>query len=72
MVATLPINEMTISEKISTRELLWDDICRNTPDFTSPSWHGKILKEREKNLKEGKDKFLDWEEAKKNIWSSVS
>ena len=72
MVATLPIQEMTISEKISTMELLWDDICRSAPDFTSPSWHGKILKEREKNLKEGKDEFINWEDAKKNIWSSVS
>ena len=52
----LNLHEMTTEEKIRTMELLWDDICRNVPDFTSPKWHGDILKDREKKNKsrEGK------------------
>ena len=72
MIATLPLERMSVSEKLSTMELLWDDICRNTPDFTSPSWHGELLKEREEKLKQGEDEFIDWDAAKKNIWASVS
>jgi hypothetical protein len=68
----LNLNEMTIEEKMQAMELLWDDFCRNRPDFQSPAWHEEILKQREKRLREGKDKFIDWDQAKKDIWKSVS
>jgi len=58
---------MNVHDKISTMELLWDDICQNAPDFTSPSWHEEILMEREKKIKQGIDNFIDWDVAKKNI-----
>jgi len=66
------LNKMTTQEKLRTMELLWDDICRNVPDLSSPAWHEIILKEKEKNLIEGKDKFIDWDQAKKDIWDSPS
>ena len=66
------IKEMTIEQKIQAMELLWDDFCRNKPDFQSPAWHEEILKERQNNLKEGKDSFIDWNQAKKDIWKSIS
>ncbi|KAA3617884.1 MAG: addiction module antitoxin RelB [Calditrichaeota bacterium] len=67
----LNINKMSISEKLKTMEVLWDDICRNTPDFSSPQWHENVLKAREKNLREGKDNFVDWDRAKKDIRNSI-
>ena len=63
----LPLDQMNVHDKISTMELLWDDICRNAPDFTSPSWHGDILMEREKKIKQGIDDFIEWDVAKNNI-----
>ncbi|MCP4109438.1 MAG: addiction module protein [Desulfobacteraceae bacterium] len=66
------LKEMSTEEKLRAMEMLWDDICRNVPDFLSPAWHENILKEREKKLKEGKDRFVDWDHAKKDIWNSVS
>jgi len=48
-------------------ELLWDDFCSRQPDFRSPAWHEDILNEREKGFREGKDKLIDWEQAKKEI-----
>ncbi|MBW2108805.1 MAG: addiction module protein [Deltaproteobacteria bacterium] len=63
---------MTIEEKLRAMEGLWDDICRSAPDFSSPSWHEHILKERQQGLKNGKDKFIDWDQAKKDIRNSIS
>ncbi len=68
----LDINKMTTEEKIGTMELLWDDICRNVPNLTSPSWHEDILKNREEKVKLGKDEFIDWEIARKDILGLVS
>ena len=68
---TINLNEMTTEEKLKAMEELWDDICRNVPDLSSPKWHGNILKKREEVLKEGKDRFINWEQAKKDIRDSI-
>ncbi len=68
----LNLKEMTTEEKLQTMEILWDDICRIIPDFSSPSWHEDVLKEREQRILDGKDKFVDWDQAKKDIRDSLA
>ena len=65
------LEKMTIKDKLKAMEVLWDDICHNLPDLSSPACHENILKEREEKLREGKDRFVDWDQAKKDIWASV-
>ncbi|OQY60396.1 MAG: hypothetical protein B6245_01735 [Desulfobacteraceae bacterium 4572_88] len=67
----LDIREMSAEEKMRAMEMLWDDFCSRQPDFRSPEWHASILNERERRLREGKDKFVDWEQAKKEIRESL-
>ncbi|EFK05424.1 conserved hypothetical protein [delta proteobacterium NaphS2] len=31
-----------------------------------------VLKDREEKIKQGKDEFIDWEQAKKDIQDSIS
>lgn len=68
---TLNLEEMTTEEKLKAMEMLWDDFCRSAPDFSSPSWHEDVLKEREQRIRDGKDKFVDWDQAKKDIRDSI-
>lgn len=68
---TINLKDMTTAEKLEAMEMLWDDICRNIPDFSSPAWHEQILKEREERLKKGKEKVLDWNQAKKDLRDSI-
>jgi len=68
---TLNLEGMTTEEKLKAMEMLWDDLCRRAPDFSSPSWHEDVLKEREQRIKDGKDRFVDWDQAKKNIRNSI-
>jgi hypothetical protein len=67
----LNIREMSAEEKMQAMELLWDDFCSRQPDFRSPDWHEDILNEREKRFREGKDRLLDWEQAKKELRESL-
>ena len=39
------ISKMSIGEKISTLEMLWNDLCQHT-NLESPDWHQDILKNR--------------------------
>lgn len=63
MIATLPLKNMSIQDKISAMESLLEDLCQNAGDITSPEWHKNVLKEREKNLKSDADSFLGWEDT---------
>ena len=66
------IQNMTVVEKMQAMEILWGDLCRNAKDLAPPAWHEKILQERAAQLRQNKDKFEDWDQAKKDIWKSVS
>ena len=58
---------MTKAEKLQAMEELWRDLSKPEEEFESPAWHGDVLKERETNLREGKDEFIPWEQAKEEL-----
>lgn len=65
-MTTATISNMSIEEKISTMEMLWDDLCQHQK-ITSPDWHQDVLKIREKNRLAGQEQPMDWQEAKREI-----
>ena len=67
MPATLPLNEMTVAEKLRAMEAIWDDLCHRGETVPSPAWHSEVLAERERLVTEGKASFSDWEEARARI-----
>mgnify|MGYP001163300220 CR=1 FL=1 len=71
MENALPLDKMTIEDKLAAMEQLWDDLCRNPESVPSPSWHESILSEREKRVLEGKAGFSDIAAAKDRIRKSV-
>jgi len=48
-------------------ESIWEDLCKKADKVPSPARHENVLNEREESLKQGKDEFIDWERARKNI-----
>jgi len=72
MEITLPLEKMSIEEKIRTMETIWDDLCRKADSISSPSWHEEVLTEREERIKKGGEEFIDWSTAKKNIRNEIS
>jgi hypothetical protein len=71
MTVTLPLNEMTVSEKLQLMEALWADLSRNSDAIESPEWHREILEERERRIETGEARFSDWEQAKADIRKRV-
>jgi len=67
MNITLPLDKMTIPEKLRLMEALWADLSRHEDEVESPAWHGAVLKEREARVKCGEESFMDWETAKKQL-----
>jgi Putative addiction module component len=67
MDATLPLDKMTVAEKLRAMEALWADLSRDESQIKSPAWHGDVLRDRDAKIKSGAEKFLDWEKSKKQL-----
>jgi len=72
MPVTLPLSDMTVSEKLQLMEALWEDLSRNADAVESPEWHREVLEDREQRIASGEARFSDWEQAKAEIRRRVS
>ncbi len=71
MKVTLPLKQMTISEKIGIMEEIWSDLSSTEIGYTPPVWHEHVLEERAKLADSGEVGYTDWEIAKKQIRDRV-
>lgn len=67
MTNAINIEKMTIEEKLMTMENIWKNLCKNADSLSSPDWHRDVLLEREKDERNGNNKFQNWDKAKKEI-----
>lgn len=67
MKLEIPLDSMTVAEKIEAMETLWQDLSKNSPDEVIPAWHQEILDERAAEVANGTAEFLEWEDVKKNL-----
>jgi hypothetical protein len=67
----LPLDRMTVAEKLGTMEVLWDDLCRRSDGPVSPRWQRELLAEREHHLRACKEAVHDWGAAKVKIRKTV-
>ena len=71
MVVALPLKKMTVSDKLRALEDIWTDLQRTPEEIPSPSWHADVLHARQRRIREGKSKFKDWTDAKRDIRERV-
>jgi hypothetical protein len=67
MEITLPLDKMTVPEKLRLMEALWADLSRHEESLESPPWHEEVLRDREARVKSGEETFMDWETAKQQL-----
>ncbi len=63
MSIDLPLEKMTLADKLEAMELLWADISKHRNALPSPAWHKDVLNERRRLVAAGKLRFLDWDTA---------
>jgi len=66
MAHNLPLDTLTIEEKIQVMETLWNDLCARAEGVASPAWHQSVLQQREDALQVKEEEFTDWEAAKQD------
>ena len=58
------IKTLSVEKRMQMMEDIWDSLCRENTEITSPAWHKKILQDRIQLIQSGKAKFLSIQELK--------
>ena len=72
MSTHLEIEQISIAEKLSLMEQLWDDLRARAEGVPMPQWHKDLLDERQQLIQDGEAQFEDWQTAKKRITEQPS
>jgi len=72
MDAVLPLDQMTVEEKLRAVEEPWDDLCRNEKQIPMAHWQKELLDQRQRQIDAREAKFSDWESAKNRIRERTS
>ena len=67
MRVTIPLDRMTVADKLRALEEIWGDLLRASEDVPSPAWHADVLRARENRVREGTAHFGDLGDAKRRI-----
>ncbi len=69
MQKTLPLDEMTITEKLVVINQIWEDLVQTPNDVPSPEWHKDVLSARANRVKNGEAHFKDFNSVKSELRS---
>ena len=67
MSIELPLETMSVAEKLQLMEAVWASLCSNPIDVSSPEWHERILAERRRRLASGQATVAEWSEARRRL-----
>lgn len=72
MPISIPLQQMTREEKLRAMEAIWADLSQDDSKVESPAWHADELRVAEERVRQGKETFSDWNEAKERIRRKAS
>jgi putative addiction module component (TIGR02574 family) len=67
MSLEMPLDNLSVSEKVRLLERVWDSLCSASGDVRSPDWHREVLETRKRRLEEGRATVSPWSEAKARL-----
>jgi hypothetical protein len=67
MSIDLPLESMSVPEKLRIMETVWASLCNKPANFASPEWHVKVLAERARRLESGEATVSKWSDAKQRL-----
>ena len=63
----IPVNEMSVSEKLQAISLIWDSLSDDPDSIPAPNWQREELEKRSQRLDSGEAKISDWDDAEKRF-----
>ena len=63
MFTEIPLETMSVSEKVFLLERVWGSLCSKSGDVQSHEWHREVLETRKHRLEDGRATASSWSEA---------
>jgi hypothetical protein len=67
MSETLPIEEMTLQQKLELLDRLCDDLARQADLVPSPAWHEEVVEARLAEIEAGRGRFVPLDDAARRL-----
>ena len=67
MDAVLPLDQMTVEEKLRAMEDIWRSLSEREEQVPVPDWHKQVLDERQRRIDAGEASFISLEEIKERV-----
>jgi len=58
MLESSQIDKLSVAERLRVMEQLWDGLCRDAKEMSSPDWHREVLADRKVRAERGDAKLL--------------
>ena len=58
MDAVLPLDQMTVEEKLRAMEAIWRSLSTREEQVPVPDWHKQVLDERQRQIDAGEARFV--------------
>ena len=71
MTFTLPLETMTVNDKLRTMESIWESFSQNPIEMESSAWHDDVLAARKTRVSNGVSRYDDWEKAKRCLKNAL-
>jgi putative addiction module component (TIGR02574 family) len=67
MSIELPLDTLSVAEKVRLLESVWASLCQKSGDVQSPEWHREVLQTRMQRLADGRATVSPWSAAKTRL-----
>ena len=67
MDAVLPLDQMTVEEKLRAMEAIWRSLSMREEQVPVPDRHKQVLDERQRQIDAGEARFVSLEEMKERV-----
>jgi hypothetical protein len=66
-MGTVDAKNMTPSQRVLAMETLWESMCQEGTELSSPDWHENVLDERRSRIAAGGIGFVTLEQLRKKL-----
>lgn len=67
MSIDIPLDSMSVADKMEALETIWSSLCQKSGDVQSPEWYKGVLAERERRLASGEATVSTSSDAKARL-----
>jgi len=67
MQTSFDIEKLSREEKLQLMHRIWENLAKDEEQIESPKWHKDVLRETEERVHSGKERAINWSDAKDEL-----